>query len=127
MRKVAAVLVAVAFVLDTAAPAQADIVRICHARARGVDPSATAACRVNYPRRIWVTIKARSKQYAWGNYSMVCSKGTGDDRRHGHYSGTTPFSLALTMPYRRPDTCWVVATGILNQPGTVIVILTARV
>jgi hypothetical protein len=127
VRKVAAVLVAVAFVLDTATPAQANIVRICHARDQGDYPSAVASCPVNYPRRIWVTIKARPKQYAWGNYSMVCSKGTGDDRRHGNYSGTTPFSLALTMPYRRPDKCWVAATGILNQPGTVIVILTARV
>jgi hypothetical protein len=82
---------------------------------------------VNNPRRIWVTIKARPNQYADGNYSMVCSRGSGAGSKDGNYSGTTPYRRALRMPYRRPDNCSVAALGSLSHSGTIIVILTARV
>ena len=127
VKRTAVALLALGILVGTALPAQASIVRIDRARARGDYATTIADGDVNNPRRIWVTIKARPNQHADGNYTMTCSKGPGAGSKDGKYSGTTPYRRVLKMPYRRPDECSVAALGSLGDSGTIIVILTARV
>lgn len=98
--------------------------RACHGG--GDFATAIADGHVNNPTAIWATIKARPNQKADGNWSMVCSRGSGAGTKSGDYSGTTPFTRKLKMPYAHPDDCTVSALGGLSDGGKIIVILYAR-
>lgn len=107
--------------------ASAKIIVIDREKARGEFQYAQAAGAVDDPKRIWVKVKSRPRQEADGVWNMHCEKGYGSGATDGHHSGSTPYRRRLRMPYRRPDSCNVVANAQLSDSGLIIVVLLARV
>ena len=102
-------------------------VRIGSCSISGGFATCEASGSVNRPIRIKVHVKASPNQRFTGNWSMVCSKGTGAASTSGTVSGLTPRVKELRMPFANPDSCDVAAIASLNGSGSIHVYLTARV
>ncbi len=102
-------------------------VRIGSCRSSGDFAICTASGSVNNPLYIRVHVDASPNQHISGDWSMVCSKGTGAGSTSGTVSGTTPRVKRLRMPFSNPDSCDVAADAQLSGNGSIYVYLTARV
>jgi hypothetical protein len=102
-------------------------IRIGSCRSSGGFATCEASGSANHPLYIRVHVDASPNQRFSGNWSMVCSKGTGAGTTSGTVSGTTPRAKRLRMPMANPDSCDVAAIASLNGSGSIHVYLTARV
>jgi hypothetical protein len=111
------------------APARVDnqTVRIGSCRSSGDFATCVASGSVNNPLYIRVHVKASPDQHVSGDWSMVCSKGSGAGSTQGTVSGTTPRAKRLRMPFANPDSCSVAADAQLSGGGSIHVYLTARI
>ena len=131
--RAAMVIAGMSAVLALAVPASASThhrnvtVRFASCRSSGQFAACSASGSVNHPIRIKVHVKASPNQRVSGNWSMVCSKGTGAASTSGTVSGLTPRVKELRMPFANPDSCDVAAIASLNGSGSIHVYLTARV
>jgi hypothetical protein len=132
--RVIALITCVGAMLAVAVPASASqamhrnrTVRFGSCRVSGGFATCEASGSVNNPIRIKVHVKASPNQRFTGNWTMVCSKGTGAASTSGTVSGLTPRVKELRMPFANPDSCDVAAIASLNGSGSLHVYLTARV
>jgi hypothetical protein len=102
-------------------------VRLGSCRSSGGFATCEASGSANDPIRIKVHVDASPNQRFTGDWSMVCSKGTGAGTTSGTVSGLTPRVKELRMPFTNPDSCDVAAIASLNGSGSIFVYLTARV
>ena len=124
-------LVAVLAVTVPASASQARVdnttVQLGSCRSSGGFATCEASGSVNNPIRIKVHVDASPNQRFTGNWSMVCSKGTGAGTTSGTVSGLTTRVKELRMPFSNPDSCDVAALASLDGSGSIHVYLTARV
>ncbi len=120
-------LLAVLLVLATANPALADVVVVDKQKARGNYPTVQASGDVLSPTKLWVTVKARPSQPAMVFWWMTCSRGGDTKSSSARFREMAPVTHAMKMPYRTPDECQVAITASLDDRGTIVVMLTARV
>jgi hypothetical protein len=111
-------LVALGCVAVTATVASASTIGSCNSQ--GEFAICAASGTANKPLVITVTITASPNQTVDGNWSMGCSLGFSSGGSGGSFSGTSPTTRTLKLPFAHPDSCDVSAAGgLLNGSGSI--------
>lgn len=101
--------------------------RLGTCRARGDFATCEASGSINHPLSLHVHVKGNPRQGITGNWTMVCSEGSGAGSRSGNFRGTTPLVRTMRMPESHPSSCTVSALGSLDgNGGWIRVWITAR-
>ena len=120
--------IALFVVLATASTAQASTKVVDRKSGRGDYAVATAGGNVKHPKRLWVKVTSKPHERVYVSWSDTCGKGFGAGSKSGHFRATTAAKRRIKMPYRRPDSCSVAATGQLQGKGRKITVtILARV
>jgi hypothetical protein len=108
--------VAVAGIASSAsATATAKVHHAGSCTARGQYATCVASGNANHPVTIEVHVRSSHRgQRVSVTWSDVCSKGTGVGMRNGSYTAKTVSTRKIKHPYKRPDSCSVVAEGQLH-------------
>jgi hypothetical protein len=116
-------------ILTIATPAEARVVVVDRASARGDFAIAVASGNVDSPNALFVKVKSRpTGQRVDVFWNVVCSRGSGAGSRDGDFSGQTSIRRQVRMPYANPDSCTFAASAQLSDgSGRIVVILQARV
>jgi hypothetical protein len=110
--------VAFGCVAVTATVASASTIGSCSSQ--GEFAICAAGGTANKPLVITVTITASPNQTVDGNWSMGCSLGFSSGGSGGSFTGTTPTTRTLKLPFAHPDSCDVSAAGgLLNGSGSI--------
>jgi hypothetical protein len=89
--------------------------------ARGDYAVATASGTAHKPRAIYVWVRTRPAQRFDAHWSVTCSRGFGAGSKSGSFSGFGRRAKRIRLPMRRADTCYVAATGQLEESGRIVV------
>ncbi|MFL5738014.1 MAG: hypothetical protein ACJ76P_11850 [Actinomycetota bacterium] len=128
MRRVTIVATGVLIVLAMASGAQASTQVVDRKSGRGDYAVATAGGNVRHPKRLWVKVTSRPHERVYVSWTDTCGKGFGAGSKSGHFRATTAVKRRIKMPYHRPDSCSVAATGQLQNKGRKITVtILARV
>jgi hypothetical protein len=94
--------------------------------ARGDYAIATASGTAHKPRTIHVQVRTRPGQEFDANWSVTCSRGFGAGSKDGSFTGFGTRAKRIRLPMRRADTCYVAATGQLEDSGRIVISLHSR-
>ena len=113
---------ALVVVLATAGSAEASTKVVDRKSGRGDYAVATAGGNVRRPKGLWVKVTSRPHERVYVSWSDTCGNGFGAGSKSGHFRATTAVKRRIKMPYRRPDSCSVAATGQLQGKGRKITV-----
>jgi hypothetical protein len=82
-----------------------------------------ASGSVENPSTIRVRVTASPKQRITGNWTLVCSRGTGAGSKSGKFSGRTTIVRRMRLPMGNPDSCTASAGASLDRGGRIRVTL----
>jgi len=128
MRRLTLSAIALVLILTMASSAEASTKVVDRKSARGDYAVATAGGNVRHPKRLWVKVTSRPHERVYVSWSDTCGKGFGAGSKSGHFRATTAVKRRIKMPYHRPDSCSVAASGQLQNKGRKITVtILARV
>jgi hypothetical protein len=87
---------------------------------------ATASGTGHKPRAIHVQVRTRPGQGFDASWSVTCSRGFGAGSKSGSFTGFGRRAKRIRLPMRRADTCYVAATGQLEDSGRIVVSIHSR-
>jgi hypothetical protein len=87
---------------------------------------AVATGTAQKPAAIFVQVRTTPRQGFDAHWTVTCSRGFGAGSKDGSFTGFGTRAKRVRLPMRRSDTCYVAATGQLEDSGRIVVSIHSR-